>query len=95
MPYAHARIVPARIGKANVRILPDCYDEYADTVLRQIKIFCVQHTRIYLIPEIVECKIEFTVCHVMFAVQDGGDVLPHDDFRLCLRDEFHIVPHKA
>lgn len=95
VPYAHTRIVPARVGKANVRILPDCYDEYADTVLRQIKIFCVQHARVYLISEIAQRIVEFTVCHVMFAVQDGGDVLPHDDFRLRLRNEFDIVPHQA
>ena len=95
VPYAYARIVPARISKANVRILPDCYDEYADTVLRQIKIFCVQHARVYLISEIAQRIVEFTVRHVMFAVEDGGDVLPHDDFRLRLRNEFDIVPHQA
>lgn len=75
VPYAHTRIVPARVGKANVRIFPHGYNKYADTILRQIKIFCVQHTRVYLISEIVECKVEFTICHVMFAVEDGGDVL--------------------
>ena len=95
MPYAHARIVPARISKVNVRIFSHGYNEYADAVLRQIKIFCVQHSCVYLISEIVECKVEFTVRHVMFAVQDGGDVLPHDDFRLCLCDKFDVIPHKA
>ena len=68
--YAHARIVPARIGKANVRILPDCYDEYADTVLRQIEIFCVQHARVYLISEIAQRIVEFTVRHVNWIVDD-------------------------
>ena len=36
VPYAHARIVSARVGKANIRIFPDCNNEYPNTVLRQI-----------------------------------------------------------
>lgn len=42
------------LGKVNVRIFPDCHNEYADTVLRQIKIFCVQHTRVYPVSEIAQ-----------------------------------------
>ena len=95
VPYAHARIVSARVGKANIRIFPDCNNEYPNTVLRQIKIFCVQHTRVYPVSETVESQIKFTVGHIVFAVQNGGDVLPHDDFRLRLCNEFDVVPHKA
>lgn len=84
-----------RERKRQIHILSDGYYEHPHAVLRQVKKFRVKDADLNFVAQPVERVVEFAIRPNMLAVQYGSDVFPDNDFRLDVRNEPDIVPHKA